>query len=119
MASPKHMPLEASQEFQKKMIQSAVQRSLDKKLLSRLLRHEDREAVKSIIKVAVHNSKLAHKDNYEAVVAALKAALQDDNIPEKYIENAVMEAIKEKQPRPMHLEMSRTVSLWLLVTGLM
>ena len=70
------------------------------------MRHEDREAVQRIIKVAVHNSKLAHKDNYEAVVAALKAALQDDNIPEKYIENAVMEAIKEKQPRPRHLEMS-------------
>ena len=69
------------------------------------MRHEDREAVQRIINVAVHNSKLAHKDNYEAVVAALKVALQDDNIPEKFIENAVMEAIKEKQQR--HLEMSR------------
>ena len=73
------------------------------------MRHKDREAVQRIIMVAVHNSKLAHKDNYEAVVAALKATLQDDDVPEKYIENAVMEAIKEKQPRARHFEMSRLV----------
>ena len=62
------MPLEASQEFQKSMIEKAVQRSLDKASLSKLLMHEDREAVQRIIKVAVLNSKLAHKSNYAAVV---------------------------------------------------
>ena len=102
------MPLEASQEFQKSMIEKAVQRSLDKASLSKLLMHEDREAVQRIIKVAVLNSKLAHKSNYEAVVSALRASLQDD-VPDKYIENAVMEAIRENESRSRHrhLEMSR------------
>ena len=102
------MPLEASQEFQKSMIEKAVQRSLDKASLSTLLMHEDREAVQRIIKVAVLNSKLAHKSNYEAVVSALRASLQDE-VPDKYIENAVMEAIRENESRPRHrhLEMSR------------
>ena len=88
------------------MIEKAVQRSLDKASLSKLLMHEDREAVQRIIKVAVQNSKLAHKSNYEAVVSALRATLQDD-VPDKYIENAVMEAIRENEARPRHLEMSR------------
>ena len=90
------------------MIEKAVQRSLDKASLSKLLMHEEREAVQRIIKVAVQNSKLAHKSNYEAVVSALRATLQDD-VPDKYIENAVIEAIRENEskPRHRHLEMSR------------
>ena len=102
------MPTEASQEFQKMMIERAVQRSLDKKSLSKILRHQGKEEVKRIIKVAVQNSQVGHRGNYEAVVAALKANLQDD-IPEKFIENAVMEAIQEEEPRRRHLEMSRRV----------
>ena len=93
------------------MIERAVQRSLDRKSLSKILAQENGEAVQRIIKVAVLNSKLAHKANYEALVAAVRATLQND-IPEKYIENAVMEAIREKEARPRqrHLEMSRFFS---------
>ena len=90
------------------MIERAVQRSLDRKYLSKLMMQENSKAVENIIKVAVLNSELAHKGNYEALVAAVRASLKDD-IPEKYIENAVMEAIREKEhrPRQRHLEMSR------------
>lgn len=86
------------------MIERAVQRSLDRKSLTK----ENGESVQRIIKVAVLNSKMAHRGNYEALVAAVRATLQDD-IPEKIVENAVMEAIREKESRPRqrHLEMSR------------
>lgn len=90
------------------MIERAVQRSLDRKSLSKIVAQENGESVQRIIKVAVLNSKMAHRGNYEALVAAVRATLQDD-IPEKIVENAVMEAIREKESRPRqrHLEMSR------------
>jgi len=121
MASPKHMPLDASKRFQQMMIESAVKRALDKQSLAEVMRRESGDAVRRIIKVAIHNSKLAHKHNYEAVLEALKATLKEDEVPEEAIEEAVMEAIKEEEGkhRMISMEMSREVSLCLLVTGLL
>merc|ERR1712064_78517 len=128
MASPKKIP--GSKNFKEFLVEAAIKQAI----LNHALNNNEKievlknkkalnKEVENIIMEAITKSQTANKHDYEIILKAVKESLKEFEIAESSIQKAVMKSIRfslnETQKRQRNKDLSKTVMILLMITGLM